>query len=320
MSKINNQIRKEKLALALADGGTVSDWAAANDVKPRTAYAWSTSREVVDQVNAIRRAALEQAVNRFSKKATVASDEMVRLITEAASESVRLQAARAVLTELMAVCNHAALEHGWTRSRGGWPMPGQPAWNAARCVLRPASGRRPGGRRCRHGRAAPLARCAPRPDRPAARRAAQSIPPAQPAPAGRENLQPGASSADSGARADRARGLGPAPTFVPQLPGHPPSCTRRNRPDSGYDEFTQRATSDRRPAGRGESRPGRSAPMVKSRSSTWLSQEPRSVSGDLSGFSLMELFRMEAEGQTATLSAGLVASRAARPHPRRSSP
>ena len=31
------------------------------------------------------------------------------------------------------------------------------------------------------------------------------------------------------------------------------------------------------------------------------------MSGDLSGFSLMELFRMEAEGHTATLSAGLVA-------------
>src|SRR5262249_55667698 len=34
---------------------------------------------------------------------------------------------------------------------------------------------------------------------------------------------------------------------------------------------------------------------------------PRTVSGDLSGFSLMELFRMEAEGHTATLSSGLVA-------------
>src|SRR6516162_8496058 len=33
----------------------------------------------------------------------------------------------------------------------------------------------------------------------------------------------------------------------------------------------------------------------------------RTVSGDLSGFSLMELFRMEAEGHTATLSTGLVA-------------
>src|SRR5262249_58366133 len=34
---------------------------------------------------------------------------------------------------------------------------------------------------------------------------------------------------------------------------------------------------------------------------------PRTVSNDLSGFSLMELFRMEAEGHTATLSSGLVA-------------
>lgn len=31
------------------------------------------------------------------------------------------------------------------------------------------------------------------------------------------------------------------------------------------------------------------------------------MSSDLSGFSMLELFRMEAEGQTATLSAGLVA-------------
>src|SRR5262249_14531714 len=34
---------------------------------------------------------------------------------------------------------------------------------------------------------------------------------------------------------------------------------------------------------------------------------PRTMSDDLSGFSLMELFRMEAEGHTATLSSGLVA-------------
>src|SRR6516225_6389211 len=33
----------------------------------------------------------------------------------------------------------------------------------------------------------------------------------------------------------------------------------------------------------------------------------RTMSDDLSGFSLMELFRMEAEGHTATLSSGLVA-------------
>ena len=102
MAKINNQVRKEKLALALADGDTVNAWAAADDVKPLAAYAWSTSRVVVDQVDTIRRARLEQAVNRLSKNATVVSDEIVRFATEAGSESVRLQAARAVLAELMA--------------------------------------------------------------------------------------------------------------------------------------------------------------------------------------------------------------------------
>ena len=40
------------------------------------------------------------------------------------------------------------------------------------------------------------------------------------------------------------------------------------------------------------------------------------MSDDLSGFSLLELFRMEAESYTATLSAGLVALEGARPRPR----
>ena len=110
MARINNQIRKEKLALALVRGETVKDWAANNHVKLRTAYRWSTSPEVVNQVNAIRREALEQAVGRMSRNATAASDAIVGLVNEAGSESVRLQAARALLAELAAACGHAALQ------------------------------------------------------------------------------------------------------------------------------------------------------------------------------------------------------------------
>ena len=44
------------------------------------------------------------------------------------------------------------------------------------------------------------------------------------------------------------------------------------------------------------------------------------MSGDLSGFSLLELFRMEAESNTATLSTGLVALEGASASPRSSSP
>ena len=94
MARINNQVRKETLAVALASGETVKDWAEKHNVKLRTAYAWAASPEVVDQVNAIRRGALEQAVGRLSRNATAASDAIVGLVNQASSESVRLQAAR----------------------------------------------------------------------------------------------------------------------------------------------------------------------------------------------------------------------------------
>ena len=110
MARINNQVRKEILAKALAGGETVKDWAEKSNVKTRTAYAWAASAEVVDQVNAVRRGALEQAMARLSQNATAASDAIVGLVKEANSESVRLQAARAVLAELAAACGQAALQ------------------------------------------------------------------------------------------------------------------------------------------------------------------------------------------------------------------
>ena len=47
---------------------------------------------------------------RLSQNATAASDAIVGLVNGASSESVRLQAARAVLAELAAACGHAALQ------------------------------------------------------------------------------------------------------------------------------------------------------------------------------------------------------------------
>src|SRR5262249_21978982 len=79
-------------------------------VADRTARTWSKSPEVLNQVEAIRREVLDRTVGRLSDNATVAVDEIVRLVKDAASEAVRLQAARAVLAELMAVSNYAALE------------------------------------------------------------------------------------------------------------------------------------------------------------------------------------------------------------------
>ena len=43
MARINNQVRKENLAAALAAGETVKDWYEKNNVKRRTAYEWAAS-------------------------------------------------------------------------------------------------------------------------------------------------------------------------------------------------------------------------------------------------------------------------------------
>ena len=110
MSRIHNQNRKADLALALAAGGTVKAWADAHGVPERTARTWSHSPEVLDQVAAIRRAVLDRAIGRLSDHAIAAADQIAALARDAASEAVKLQAARAVLADLMAVSNYAALE------------------------------------------------------------------------------------------------------------------------------------------------------------------------------------------------------------------
>jgi hypothetical protein len=111
MSRRNNQIRKSELARALAKGSTVTDWAQINQVPDRTAYRWAGCRAVRDEVEAIRRDALDLAIGRLSEKATSAAEQIARLAEAAVSEAVRLQASRAVLAELMTVSSYAALEH-----------------------------------------------------------------------------------------------------------------------------------------------------------------------------------------------------------------
>ena len=110
MSKRNNQNQKSGLALAMAAGEPVAAWARENQVPVRTARTWSNSPEVRKLVRRIRRRVIDRAVGRLSKNATAAADEIVRLAKKAASEAVRLNAARAVLAELMAVSNYATLE------------------------------------------------------------------------------------------------------------------------------------------------------------------------------------------------------------------
>jgi hypothetical protein len=109
MPKINNEVQKDQLALHLASGGGVADWARANRIPDRTVYSWSRSPEVRDRTESIRRAVLVEAIKQLGAHAAAAAGQIVKLAENAKSEAVRLQAARAVLAEFMSVSNYTSM-------------------------------------------------------------------------------------------------------------------------------------------------------------------------------------------------------------------
>jgi hypothetical protein len=111
MSKRNNQDQKADLALAMATGHAVIAWAREHSVPERTASTWSRSPDVLHQVEAIRRQAIDRAIGRLTDHVAAAADEIGRLAQAAASEAVQLAACRAVLADLMGMSDYAVLEH-----------------------------------------------------------------------------------------------------------------------------------------------------------------------------------------------------------------
>ena len=89
---------------------SVEKWASTNDVPERTAYRWAAQPEVRSEIESIRRRDLDEAIGRLAKRAAWAVDGIVGLGENAASESVRLSAFRAVMSDLIAVSNFAGLE------------------------------------------------------------------------------------------------------------------------------------------------------------------------------------------------------------------
>jgi len=102
--------QKMLLAVAIAEGTAVEKWASSNEVPERTAYHWAAQPEVRAEVESIRRRALDEAIGRLAKRATWAVDGIVELGGNAASESVRLSALRAVMSDFIAVSNFSGLE------------------------------------------------------------------------------------------------------------------------------------------------------------------------------------------------------------------
>jgi hypothetical protein len=109
MPDINNPILEGRLTPAPAGGGAVADPTRTHDVDRRAPHIGARSGGILDQVETIRRAALDDTIDRLSENATAAATAIVRLAKGARSEAVRLGAARSVLADLMAVETYATL-------------------------------------------------------------------------------------------------------------------------------------------------------------------------------------------------------------------
>jgi hypothetical protein len=104
-----NPDQQYQFALAMATGQKVSVWAKKNGVPIRTCYNWQKTKEYKLTVQQVRRRSVDRAVGHISRNLTKAADRIALLATEAESESVQLQAARALLKAFIVVREHGDL-------------------------------------------------------------------------------------------------------------------------------------------------------------------------------------------------------------------
>jgi hypothetical protein len=94
----------------VATGKTVTSWAKKNQIPLRTAYEWHRRPTFKTTVDRYRRRYLDRALGRLARNAAKAAGVVSQLASGADSQGVKLQAARAVLDDLMRVWRFAELE------------------------------------------------------------------------------------------------------------------------------------------------------------------------------------------------------------------
>jgi hypothetical protein len=95
--------KKTDLAIAIARGKSIGKWAAEQSIPRRTAYNWASDRNVQAVAREWRRRAYEETIGLYAKHSTWALELVVALAAGATSESVRLAAARSLLTDAIKV-------------------------------------------------------------------------------------------------------------------------------------------------------------------------------------------------------------------------
>jgi len=105
-----NPNQRDRFALAMAMGQSVSAWARKNGVPTQTCFDWTRTQEHKSAVQDVRRRAIDRAAGQLVHDLTKAVGRIGRLATRGKTEYVQLQAARAVLKEMIVVREHFDLE------------------------------------------------------------------------------------------------------------------------------------------------------------------------------------------------------------------
>lgn len=100
----------EQLALAIASGLPIKDAAASAGVSHRTAHRRLNDAPFAARVAELRREMVSQAVARLASYASSAVEVLHGIAEEGESDSVRVQAAKALLSLMPSLRDHAELE------------------------------------------------------------------------------------------------------------------------------------------------------------------------------------------------------------------
>lgn len=104
-----NESKFELMALDVARGKPVKDAAAAAGVSVRTGFSWAARPDFRGKVAELRAAMLAETIGRLSAAATAAVATMVLLLDKQSPPTVRLGAARGILSSLIEMRAHVEL-------------------------------------------------------------------------------------------------------------------------------------------------------------------------------------------------------------------
>jgi hypothetical protein len=100
MSGESRKSSKAQLALAIAQGVSVTAWARANGVSRMTGFRWARDPLVRKTVERCRRRTIEDGIRRISKQSGWAGDGIGMLARIANSETVKVEEFRAILADM----------------------------------------------------------------------------------------------------------------------------------------------------------------------------------------------------------------------------